>query len=137
MVRETWNDYPDINIKGNVFAKAIFGNIKKFESPSDLTLHRASCHQRNIQFLFLGKISWEMGSGVVYHGGKDLTEIQTQVIDLQTLSMFRNVGFKFDACLKCSKIYISAGVSSTPLNMHLRTAVSEGQIPPAPMLDSR
>ncbi|CAB3999026.1 sphingosine-1-phosphate lyase 1-like [Paramuricea clavata] len=27
----------------------------------------------------LGKISWEMGSGVVYHGGKDLTEIQTQV----------------------------------------------------------
>ena len=29
----------------------------------------------------LGKISWEMGSGVVYHGGKDLTEIQTQIFN--------------------------------------------------------
>ena len=36
LVRETWNDYLDINIKGNVFAKAIFGNIKKFESPQSI-----------------------------------------------------------------------------------------------------
>jgi hypothetical protein len=101
-----------------------------FESPSDLTLHRASCHHRNIQFLFLGKISWEMGSGVVYHGGKDLTEIQTQVIDLQTLSMFRNVGFKFDACLKRSKIYVSAGVSSTPFEHAPSYGRERGSNPP-------
>jgi hypothetical protein len=55
-----------------------------------------------------------MGSGVVYHGGEDLTEIQTQVIDLQTLSMFRNVEFEFDSCLRHSENYISACVSQTP-----------------------
>ena len=73
-----------------------------------------------------------MGSGVVYHGGKDLTEIQTQVIDLQTLSMFRNVGFKFDACLKRSKIYVSAGVSSTPFEHAPSYGRERGSNPPSP-----
>ncbi|XP_028402670.1 sphingosine-1-phosphate lyase 1-like isoform X2 [Dendronephthya gigantea] len=37
--------------------------------------------QRIIEYQQLGKISWDMGSGVVYHGGNDLTEIQTQVFN--------------------------------------------------------